>query len=313
MREESLFFDSRDGVSKVYARKWLPDEGAPIAILQITHGMAEHIERYKEFANYLTDRGIAVVGDDHLGHGKTAAKNGLKGYFCKNDPATVVVRDEHRLKKTIQQEYPGVPYFIMGHSMGSFIVRNYLCEYGSGVNGAIVMGTGMQPKALLYVSKFMAAINGLFKGERSVAMFINGVAFGAYNKNIPDQKTSFDWLSRNEENVSRYMEDPDCGFVFTVNGFKTLFELIMRLHDKSRVAKIPQELPILVTSGEADPVGEYGKAVKTVFSEYETLGIKDVTLKLYPEDRHEILNEVDRQQVFSDIFEWINARIKKEN
>ena len=152
MKKEEIFFLSRDGKTKIHAVKWIP-EGKPICILQIVHGMAEYIERYERLASVLTRQGILVTGEDHLGHGKSVGENGIYGYFCAHDPATVVVRDVHRLKKIVQEQYPGVPYLLLGHSMGSFILRNYLSRYGSGIDGAIVMGTGMQPKAVLNAAK----------------------------------------------------------------------------------------------------------------------------------------------------------------
>ena len=150
VKKEEFTFDSRDGKSKIHAVRWVPEQRV-VCIVQIIHGMAEYIERYEELAQYLGEKGILVTGDDHLGHGKSVAKDGTYGYFCEQDPATVVVRDVHRLKKMTQEEYPGIPYIILGHSMGSFILRNYLFRYGTGIQGAIVCGTGSQPKALVKV------------------------------------------------------------------------------------------------------------------------------------------------------------------
>lgn len=163
MKKEEIFFLSRDGKTKIHAVKWIP-EGKPICILQIVHGMAEYIERYERLASVLTRQGILVTGEDHLGHGKSVGENGIYGYFCAHDPATVVVRDVHRLKKIVQEQYPGVPYLLLGHSMGSFILRNYLSRYGSGIDGAIVMGTGMQPKAVLNAAKAVTKLQKAFLG-----------------------------------------------------------------------------------------------------------------------------------------------------
>lgn len=309
MTREEFTFDSRDGKSKIYAVKWVP-EGEPKAILQITHGMAEHYERYEAFAKFLTGHGYLVTADDHLGHGKTARENGSKqGYICKEHSDTVMVRDEHRLKKTIQGQYPDVPYFVLGHSMGSFIIRNYMYKYGTGINGAIVMGTGQQPKALLCASKLLVAIQGLFLGEKHESKFINSLAFGAYNNRIDNVRTANDWLTRDSSIVDNYGSDPDCGFVFTVNGFKTLFNLIWNLTDENNISLMPKSLPVLVVSGDADPVGEYGTAVRKVYESYVSLGMNDVTLKLYPEFRHEILNEIGKEKVYGDILDWLDSHI----
>lgn len=304
MKRTDLTFDSRDGVSKIHAVRWEPDDGAPKMILQIVHGMAEYIDRYEDFASYLTQNGVLVVGDDHLGHGQSIT-DGKMGYFCKQDPATVVVRDVHRLKKLTQEAYPGIPYFIMGHSMGSFIFRNYMCKYGKGITGAIVMGTGMQPKALVASLRAMAGIACFFGNDAKPNNFINNASFGTYLKRIENPRTPNDWLTKDEAIVDKYNADPLCGFVFPSNGFKTLAELIWRLTKKSNLEAMPKELPVFIVSGAEDPVGEYGKGPRLVYESYKDLGMKDVELKLYENDRHEILNETDRAQVYSDILEWV--------
>ncbi len=309
MKKEEFFFDSRDGISKIHAIRYTPDNGEVKGVYQIVHGMSEHFSRYEDIAEFLTQRGFVVTGDDHLGHGGTAAKNGLKGYFCDNDPATVVVRDVHRLKKMTQELYPGVPYFLMGHSMGSFIARNYIYRYGSGITGAIIMGTGNQSKPLIAVSKLVAGFQKTFLGDKHPALFINNLAFGGYNKRIPNPRTPFDWLSVNEENVDRYIEDPDCGFLFTVNGFRTLFELISRLLNKKNLAKVPADLPVLFVSGAEDPVGDYGKGVAKAKESLAAAGVKDITFKLYPGLRHEILNEDEKEKVKEDIYAWVQEKM----
>ena len=309
MRKEEISFESRDGASSIYAVKWIP-EGTPKAILQITHGMAEHIGRYEDFATYMCEHGFLVIGDDHLGHGRTLHINeGKPGYICAKHGDTVMVRDEHRLKKIVQGENPGIPIFILGHSMGSFILRNYMYRYGTGINGAIVMGTGMQPRALLAVSRAMAAVSGFVLGDDHIPTLLNAMAFGAYNKRIPDAANDYAWLSKSDEIQQKYIADPDCGFTFTVNGFKVLFKLIWKLTDKANVEKMPKNLPVFMVSGEEDPVGNYGEAVKQVYESYKALGMEDVTLKLYKDDRHEILNETDHDQVYEDILKWIEERL----
>lgn len=239
MKKEEIFFLSRDGKTKIHAVKWIP-EGKPVCILQIVHGMAEYIERYERLALVLTRQGILVTGEDHLGHGKSVGENGIYGYFCAHDPATVVVRDVHRLKKMVQEQYPGVPYLLLGHSMGSFILRNYLSRYGSGIDGAIVMGTGMQQKAVLNAAKAVTKLQKAFLGDAHVSRLLDKMAFGSYQKKITDGVGSMDWLSRDKKEVQKYLDDPQCGFVFTVNGFETLFELIGRLHDRKASIKFPK-------------------------------------------------------------------------
>ena len=194
IRKEEFYFDSRDRESKIHAVKWIPDVELPVCIFQIVHGMAEHIERYDEFAAFLAQKGILVVGDDHLGHGKSVPEGGTYGYFCKEDAASVLVRDEHRLKKIMQEQYPGVPYLILGHSMGSFIVRNYLFNYGSGVSGAVIVGTGMQSKFTLLTARTVTAIQKLIFGPKHVGKFIDKASFGKYNERFSPARTNADWL-----------------------------------------------------------------------------------------------------------------------
>ena len=310
MVKEEFYFDSRDGISKLHAVRYTPDGDEEVrGVVQIVHGMAEYVERYEEFAEYLTSKGFVVTGEDHMGHGKSVGKDGKFGYFCEQDPATVLVRDVHRLKKITQELYPNVPYIIMGHSMGSFIVRNYMYRYGTGINAAVIMGTGMQPKNLLSVSKTLARVQKLFFGSRHVSELINCLAFGLYNNEIKQPDTPFDWLSRDKERVARYIDDPLCGFTFTVNGFATLFELISRLHLQENLERIPKELPVLFISGAADPVGDYGKGVSRAYDSLQSVGLKNMRIKMYEGARHELLNETNRSTVFQDICSWIEGEV----
>lgn len=309
MQREDFYFDSRDGLNKIHAVRYTPDDAQIKCVLQIVHGMAEYIDRYEEFANFLTDRGFVVTGEDHLGHGQSVPAGSRYGYFCEQDPATVVVRDVHRLKKMTQSVYPKVPYVILGHSMGSFILRNYLCRYGNGINGAVIVGTGMPSEMLVALSKVLAGIQKLILGSEHVSHFIDQCAFGSYNKKIENPRTAVDWLSKNEENVDCYIADPLCGFTFTVNGFLTLFELISRIQKKENLEKMPTELPIFMVSGTDDPVGSYGKGVHKAYDSLKQVGMKNVSLKLYDDDRHEILNEADRAAVMQDICDWVENHV----
>lgn len=311
MKKEEIYFDSRDNKSRIHAVRYTPDQGDVACVVQIVHGMAEYVERYEGFAAYLTDRGCVVTGEDHLGHGKSVEAGGTYGYFCEQDPATVVVRDVHRLKKMTQQLYPSVPYVILGHSMGSFILRNYLCRYGSGIDGAVIMGTGMQPAALINLSGMLASVIGAFRGSKHVSKLLDHAAFGGFHKRIPGFRTKSDWLSRDEKEVDAYIADPLCGFVFTVNGFRTLFELIRRILQKENLRNIPPELPVYMVSGDKDPVGDYGRGVQKAYESLMEAGMKNIKLKLYEDDRHELLNELDRETVMEDVYRFIFDVSKK--
>lgn len=309
IQKEEFYFDSREQGQRIHAVKWIPDTEKPFCILQIVHGMAEHIERYDEFANFLAQKGILVVGDDHLGHGKSVKEGGTYGYFCENDAANVLVRDEHRLKKLIQEQYPGVTYLILGHSMGSFILRNYLLRYGTGVEGAIIVGTGAQSNGTLFIARALAAVQRLLLGSKHVSRLLDKVAFGSYNKKFRPSKTDFDWLSRDEGNVERYIADPMCGFVFTVNGFATLFKLIYDCGDAEKLGNMPKNLPVMLIAGADDPVGNYGRSIEKVYQMYLGQGMTNVQMKLYENDRHELLNEIDKDMVYGDVYRWILQRL----
>jgi len=312
MNKEEFYFDSRDGKTSLHGVRYSPeDPGAVRCVIQVVHGMAEYVERYEEFAEFLTGQGCVVTGEDHLGHGKSVdrAAGGKYGYFCGQDPASVVVRDVHRLKKMTQECYPSVPYVILGHSMGSFITRNYLFQYGKGVSAAVIMGTGMQTPVTLHMAKAAVRFQKLFCGADHTSKLIDKLAFGGYNKRVENPRTTVDWLSRDVARVDQYRADPMCGFVFTVNGFDTLFELISRLYKKENLACIPKDLPVFMISGTADPVGGYGEGVRRAYASLVDAGLEKVELKLYEGGRHELLNETNRREIMEDIFGWVERNV----
>ncbi len=310
IEKQEFYFGSRDGEHKLHAIKWIPETEKPICILQIVHGMSEYIDRYDAFARFMAGKGILVVGDDHLGHGLSVKEGEIRGYFCKEDAATVLVRDEHRLKKMMQEQYPGIPYIILGHSMGSFILRNYLMRYGSGIDGAVIMGTGMQPKRMVIFAWTFATLISIFAGPRHICRRLDEILFRAYNKGLKaGPHDSGSWVSVEPANVKRLREDPLCQFVFTANGFQTLMKLIWNLYDTEKLQQMPKNLPILFASGKEDPVGNYGRDVEKVFHAFEALGMEQLQLKLYPGDRHEILNEADREDVYGDIYRFILQKV----
>lgn len=305
-------FSSRDGFHTIHAIKWQSDQTEPIGVLQIVHGMTEYIARYEEVAVYFAEKGFVVVGDDHLGHGDTAKEYGDYGYFCKKDPVTVLVRDEHRLKKIVQKEYEGLPYFILGHSMGSLILRNYLCRYGSGIDGAVICGTAHDSKMKVMAGKMVTGILKLAGKDRNKSALLDELMFGAYNRRT-EKRTSFDWICSDEAVVDAYMNDPECGFLFTVNGFDTLISLVWELNKTSNLKKMPKDLPVLFISGTEDPVGNYGKAVQEVYDTFLNLDLTKVQIKLYNDARHELLNEKQKMQVYEDVCNWLtNAVYEKK-
>ncbi len=313
MKKEEFYFDSRDGIHKIYAVRYIPDDKSGIiGVLQIMHGMSEHIRRYEKVAEFFVSQGFVVTGNDHLGHGRSVGEDVRYGYFCEQDPATVVLRDAHRLKKLTQAQYPDAPYIILGHSMGSMILRNYLSRYGTGIEGAVIVGTGTLSSGMIRVAKTMVAIQKVLFGPKHISEFLSNATFGSYNKRIDPLRTPMDWLSKDETNVDRYLADPMCGFTFTVNGFGMLAELNARNINRKNLEKIPKELPLLLASGTEDPVGEYGQAVQETYEMYRDLGIMNVSLKMYEGDRHEILNEADSETVMKDILDWIKESVLQD-
>ena len=300
--KKEFYYPSRDGVTQIHAVEWIP-EGEVNAVLQICHGMAEYIERYHEFAEFLTEHGIYVVGHDHLGHGKSVVSQEKLGFFHETDGNNYVIADIHQLRTRAEKKYPGVPYFIMGHSMGSFLVRQYLGLYSSGLSGAVIMGTGNQPSIMVYAGKLVCRVIAKVKGWDYRSQFVHNLADGAYEK-----KLGTAWLSCNEDNVRKYENDPLYGFLFTVNAYYHMFSGIVKMNRQEAEGKAVKTLPLFFVAGKEDPVGAYGKGVERVYKKYKEHGYRDVEMKLYPGDRHEILNEEDRKLVFQDILTWLENR-----
>lgn len=300
--KKEFYYPSRDGVTQIHAVEWIPEDEVT-AVLQICHGMAEYIERYHEFAEFLTEHGIYVVGHDHLGHGKSVVSQEKLGFFHETEGNNYVIADIHQLRTRTEKKYPGVPYFIMGHSMGSFLVRQYLGLYSSGLSGAVIMGTGNQPSIMVYTGKLVCRVIAKVKGWDYRSQFVHNLADGAYEK-----KLGTAWLSCNEENVRKYENDPLCGFLFTVNAYYHMFSGIAKMNRQEAEGKAVKTLPLFFVAGKEDPVGAYGRGVERVYKKYKEHGYRDVKMKLYPGDRHEILNEEDRKLVFQDILTWLENR-----
>lgn len=304
--KKNLYYPSSDGVTKIHAIEWIP-EGEIRAILQISHGMVEFIDRYDRFARYLNQYGIYVVGNDHLGHGASVVDDEKHGFFKQPDGNECVIKDLHRLRHITSKKYPELPYFMMGHSMGSFLIRQYMMVHGEGLSGVIVMGTGTQPEAVLKTGKMVCKMIASSKGWEYRSKFVDNLAFGGYNKKFEPARTPQDWLTKDEKIIDAYMNHPWCTFMFTLNGYYQLFRTIQFVQKKANINRIPKNLPVLITSGEDDPVGNFGKGVRTVYDSYKAAGIRNLQIKLYETDRHEILNEMDYETVFEDLKNWLEA------
>ena len=301
---KEVYIPSTNNRNQLHVAIWEPERETK-AILQISHGMVEYIVRYDDFANHLNQQGILVIGNDHLGHGQSVLDESEFGYFGK-EKGSAVVDDLYEVTKYAKKQYgENIPYFLMGHSMGSFMARRYLMSYGEKITGAIISGTGYKAVPVLDAALFFTAVTKFFHGERYRSPFLKWLAFHTYNRKIADVKTENDWLTRDEAVVAAYNENPYCKFSFTVNGYETLSDTIKYIQKQSNWEKTPKQLPILMIAGEEDPVGSYGKDVKKVYKKYQQLGCNHIELKLYQDDRHELVNELDREVVYADISQWI--------
>ncbi len=309
MRKKDFTYNSKDGVTTIHAIKWIPD-GEIKAILQIAHGMVEFIDRYDRFATFLAENGIYVVGNDHLGHGASVISEKEHGYFAEKNGNACVIGDMHTLRQLTQERHPDKPYFLLGHSMGSFLARQYIEMYGEGLAGAIIMGTGNMPPAVLSAGKALCKTIARFRGWKYRSTMVNNIALGANNKRFEPARTKNDWLSKDEAIVDAYCANPWNNFVFTVNGFYNMFAGIEYCEKEENLKRIPKDLPILVVSGGEDPVGNFGDGPREVADIYVKTGIRDIVLKIYPGDRHEILNELDHDVVDTDILNWLQEKGK---
>lgn len=305
---QEIYYPSSDGKTNIHACIW-QSEGDTKAVLQIIHGMAEYAYRYAPLAEYLNQFGITVCAEDHLGHGKSVSSEENLGYFADKKGYLPVLKDIRQLTEIIKPKYEGVPYFVMGHSMGSFFCRKYISLYGSELSGAIVMGTGFKSAATTGGAKFITRLVALFKGWRYRSKFIDNTAFGSYNKKF-EGRTAFDWLSANPDNVDAYLADPLCGVPFTCNAFYGLFDIISRACKTSAIKAVPDKLPVLVVAGSDDPVGDYGKGVEKFTDKLLKYG-KNASMTLYRGCRHEIVNDVCAPQVFEDIAAFIADKVSK--
>lgn len=295
-----------DGFS-IYAYSCHP-EGKPVGHIHILHGLAEHSGRYSSVVRSFVERGYLVSGHDHRGHGKTAELNGVLGYFVDEDGFNRVVADVYEVVSHIQASNPPLKFILLGHSMGSFIGRRYIQLYGNDVDLAIFSGTGDDSGVGRYAGLAIAHTAGKKSGMQVRNKFLNLLVFGGFNKGIKGAKTEFDWLSRNPKHVASYIEDAFCGFIPTNGLFINIFEGLGLIHRKKEINKIPKTLPILLFSGIEDPVGKGGKSVWKVAGQYDSAGIEDVSVLLFEEGRHEVLNDSTRLEVIEAVCDWIENR-----
>ena len=300
---KEFYFPVRNN-TRIHCCQWTP-EGKVRGVIQIVHGIAEYGARYDELARVFTDHGFVVVADDHMGHGGSISEEIPQGCFAEG--WRTAVSDTYRLLRMTKEEYPDAPYFLYGHSMGSFMTRTLLYTYpNAGLSGAVISGTGWMPPVVLKTGRAVCRMEAKKKGESSTSPLINKLMFGSYNKGFENPRTPFDWLSRDEKEVDKYIADPLCGFDASIGLAREMLGGMLMNQDKKNLDKMPKDLPILFVSGEADPVGGNGKGVRQAYDAFRKAGMTDVAIKLYPEGRHEMHNEINREELHADVLAFLD-------
>ena len=307
IKKEYGKFLSSDGIHNINYFYVYPD--MPKGIVQIEHGIAEHIERYNEIAYKLAEAGYAVFADDHLGHGKSVEKEDEICWFADKDGWQTVCDDVWSLKNIASEKFPGLPYVLMGHSMGSFIARTVAVYHSEKIDSLVLSGTGFQPGFIIAGGKLISGIEKLFIGSKGKSKVIDAVEFSGYRKAFAPNRTNYDWLTRDEKVVDAYIADPLCGCDVSVGLFRDMLSGLDIIRKKENVEKIRKDLPIYIFSGANDPVGQMSKGVKKVFDLYKAVGIKDVTLRLYEGGRHEMLNGPDKEMVTEELVAWLDKTV----
>ncbi len=299
-------FPSASGLCDVHFYIYTPEN--PKAVVMFSHGKSEYLERYEEFAKFLCDNGVAFCGNDHIGHGNSISDKDMLGYFGSERGYINMVRDLHRMRRVVDKKFPNIPHILMGHSMGSFLARIYLSKYHDDRwNGAVIMGTA---GAMTASGPFSKIINAAAKrhGEKYRHEFGTNLVFGMFNLRTKNKRTPNDWLSRDESNVDRFTNDPRCNYVFTVAGYRDLMNAMLVCNSKPVIENTPADVPLCFLSGSMDPIGEYGRGVQKAIKKYVKHGC-DVDVHIYNDARHELLFELNRDEVMNDILEFINKVI----
>jgi len=306
MNVQESFVTALDG-SEIYLRKWLPERD-PRGIIQIAHGMTEHAGVYTDFIAALLEAGYGVYAHDHKGHGKTVKREEDYGHFKPNVGWNEAVSDVIFVSETIRKEQT-CPLFLLGHSMGSFLSRRAVQLKGELYDGFLISGTGGNPGILGSIGHKVATIEMKLRGEKTKSPMLNFLSFGNFNSHFKPNRTKFDWLSSDNNQVDKYIADPLCGFICTTSFYRELFSGVLEVNKLEEFKKTPKNLPIHIFSGDRDPVGDMGKGVKEVYENYKKCDVKDVTLRLYENGRHEMFHEVNRDEVFQDLISWLDGHI----
>lgn len=309
IESEHVSFVSTDGTTEVSGMLWHP-EAEPRAVVQLVHGMCEHIGRYDAFARFLAERDVLVCGHDHVGHGRSVGSERDLGHLLVKGGRHVLVGDVGRMRDLVRERVDqSVPYFLFGHSMGSFVVRAYIAECGQFLDGAIICGTGQIPPALSAAGLALARLVAATRGERFVSKTLGDLSVGSYAKALDNPKTPLDWLSYRRKNIDAYISDDLCGFPFTAGGNATLLTLTKEVCTKRCAERVPHDLPLLFIAGDHDPVGDMGQGPLAAAQMAREAGSTDVTCRIFEHMRHEILNEDAAASVMSYVYDWMEDRL----
>jgi alpha-beta hydrolase superfamily lysophospholipase len=296
--------------TEIQVYEWLPDNDAKIrGIVQISHGMAEHAMRYADFADFLTNNGFVVFANDHRGHGKTAGNLHNVGFIGNKNGWDNIIADLKFLCEYAKEKHPSKPFFLLGHSMGSFLARKFVLDKNIKLDGAIFSATGGNPGLLGNIGILLTKFIMLFYPKNTPSKLLDKMSFGAFNNAFKPNRTKFDWLSKDNEQVDKYIQDPYCGGIFSIGFFYEMINGVLYVSNQKNIEKTPEDLSILLISGAKDPVGNNGKGVNEVYSKYKKAGIKDISMKLYSDGRHEMLNEINKNEVYEFILNWLKRYI----
>lgn len=309
--KEQLQVKSSNGVNDLFVMIWRKKDEDYKGIIQISHGMIEHIGRYEETAGYLAKKGYIVVGHDHLGHGQTVVSEDELGYFPGEQPSRLLVEDLHQITLEMKKRFPKLPFFLLGHSMGSLLARRYIMTYGNELDGVLILGTGRMNWFVLQFGKLFVKFLTWIKGEKYHSPVVEFIIFGAYNNRFGEDRFGKEWLTKDEKLKEAYVSDAKCQFTFSLNGIRMLIDTVLFIQKKENMKKIPLALPIIFMAGTEDPFGEYGRGVNGIYEAYQKLGLTDVKIQMYDNDRHEILHETDREDVCENIVKWLDCHSRK--
>ena len=293
--------------------KWESKEKNIKGVVQIVHGMTEHALRYDFFARKLTEEGYIVYAHDHRGHGETSKSEEERGYIADKEGFDLLVEDVKELSDIIKKENEELPLILFGHSMGSFVSQRYIELYGDKIDGVILSGTNGRPDPITKLGIIISRDEMILRGRKAKSKVMDKLSFGDFNSNFKPNRTDYDWLCSVDEEVDKYIADPQCGFVCTTSYYYDLIRGLWKINEKENLKLITKDLPVLIFAGDKDPVGDFGKGIIRLYECYKDLGIENLRYKLYKDGRHEMLNESNKDEVIEDILKWCNEILKKES